>query len=195
MRRVPAAAGSTAVRGLSTSCYESSSLEEAPFGHPLPADSESEEDEMIAAMAGGTVLFGQNKVRDWASPVSKPPTAASLGPARWIGSTTHSGDYTRASLKQQQPAASSGDTVWGQVPFDNLLTSLRTQRLHQQQTAPLHIRQLFWPNRRPNKNVCCRLRLLAQRSTFTLGRGLLTRIPCMHWLNGLCPCDGVCCAS
>ena len=67
----------------------------------------------MSATVGGTVLFGQSKVRDWASAVSKPPTAASLGPARWIGSTTHSGDYTRASVKQ--PVASSGDTVWGQV--------------------------------------------------------------------------------
>lgn len=117
LRRVPAAASTTAARGLSTSshhrCNEPLSLDEAPFGQALPPESESEEDEAMSAAVGGTVLFGQSKVRDWASSVSKPPTAASLGPARWIGSTTHSGDYTRASVKQ--PVASSGDTVWGQV--------------------------------------------------------------------------------
>lgn len=121
LRRVPAASA-TVARTLSTSstnrCNEALSLEEAPFGQPLPHESESEEEEVMAAVAGGTVLFGQNKVRDWASSVSKTPTAASLGPARWIGSTCHSGDYTRASVKQ--PIVSSSETVWGQVRHPRL---------------------------------------------------------------------------
>lgn len=121
LRRVPLVAGGAAgaaggaARGFSASspkrCNEGASFDEAPFGHSPPADSESEDDQVMAASVGGTVLYGQSKVR--ASPAPTIPTAASLGPARWIGSTTHSGDYTRASIKQ--PVAASGDPVWGSV--------------------------------------------------------------------------------
>lgn len=112
LRRVPIAAGGSAARSLSTSgsprCNEGASFDEAPFGHAPPPDSESEDEQLMAASVGGTVLFGQSKVR--AAPARVVPTAASLGPARWIGSSTHSGDFTRASLKQ--PVATPGDMVW-----------------------------------------------------------------------------------
>lgn len=110
-----AACNAPPARGIVTSqsqqYIDGISLEEAPFGNAPTAESENEADKVNTASAEGTVLFGLNKIREY--PAAKKPSAASLGPVRWIGSTSHSGDYTRASL--QQPTASSCDSVWASI--------------------------------------------------------------------------------
>jgi hypothetical protein len=106
-----------------------SDFEEAPFGHhPAPSfaagglggvsadasgdagESESEDDEVAVAQVGGSILFGKPRV----SRVNRARKPVEEMEARWIGSGSHSGDWSRASTVKPV-GCEVGATVWGQI--------------------------------------------------------------------------------
>jgi hypothetical protein len=126
-----------------------SDFEEAPFGHAPSfaasgteasshgSESESEDDEVAVAQVGGHILYGGSRISRSSQRARKPVEQME---ARWIGSSTHAGDWSRASTVKaaSEPVA---NTVWGQI-----LAACREEPSQLQSTvAMLHAAYKQWP--------------------------------------------------